>query len=250
MTAQNSFKIKMVDTAIIESALQGEQPVILWLANDQSMPTEVRKALEDQLQKHADKLVIYAVDTSRETALGEQFSVGKHPVLVAWYHGEVVARRSRPWATDAITITQNVLKLLPVAKSAAKSTPVNGKTKENHMNNKPVIVTDETFQAEVLDSEIPVLIDFWAEWCGPCRMVAPILEKLAGEYAGKVKIAKVDVDANQGLSQAFRIMSIPTLMFVKEGKIVGQSAGAAPEPALRDVLEQLIALEIPATEPE
>ena len=249
MTAENTLKIKTVDASTAEVALQGELPVVLWLANGQSMPTEVRKTLEEQLQKNIDNLIVYAVDTSQETALGERFSVGKHPVLVGWYKGEVFARRSRPWATDATTITQNLIKLLPVAKSAEKS-PENGKTKENHMNNKPVIVTDETFQTEVLDSDIPVLIDFWAEWCGPCRMVAPILEKLAGEYAGKVKIAKVDVDANQGLAQAFSIMSIPTLMFVKEGKIVGQSAGAAPEPALRDVLEQLIALEIPETETE
>lgn len=250
MTAETSFKIQSVDTATVQSALEGDKPVILWLANSQSISVEIRKVLEEQLQKNAGKLIVYAVDTARETALGEQFSVGKHPVLVGWHEGEVVARRSRPWATDATTLAQKMIKLLPVEKSAEQTTPINGKNKENTMNDKPVIVTDETFQEEVLDSEIPVLIDFWAEWCGPCRMVAPILEKLAAEYAGKVKIAKVDVDNNQGLAQAFRIMSIPTLMFVKEGKIVGQSAGAAPEPALRDALEQLIALEIPATEPE
>ena len=75
-------------------------------------------------------------------------------------------------------------------------------------------VTDATFQKEVVDysHELPVLVDFWAEWCGPCKMVAPIMEKMAAEFAGKVRIAKVDTDANQGLSQAFRIMSIPTIM--------------------------------------
>ncbi|MBI5929417.1 MAG: thioredoxin [Chloroflexi bacterium] len=114
------------------------------------------------------------------------------------------------------------------------------------MNNKPVHVTDATFEQEVLQSELPVLVDFWAAWCGPCKMVAPILDKLAGEFAGKVKIAKVDVDANPSLSGAFQIMSIPTLMFVKQGKIVGQAAGAAPEAALRDALNQLVNLQIPA----
>ncbi|PJF42096.1 MAG: thioredoxin [Phototrophicales bacterium] len=110
----------------------------------------------------------------------------------------------------------------------------------------PVHVTDQTFEAEVLKSDLPVLVDFWAEWCGPCRTIAPILDKLAKEYSGKVKIAKVDVDANPALAQAFRIMSIPTLMFVKEGKIVGQQAGALPEPVLRDALDQLVALKLPA----
>lgn len=247
MTIETSLKIKSVDTSTVTTALQGNLPVVLWLANGQSMPIEVRKVLEEQLTKNANNLAVYAVDTSQETSLGEQFSVGKHPVLIGWYNGEIVARRSRPWATDATSITQKLLSLIPVAKTADKiSDNRNGKTKESSMNNKPVTVTDETFQTEVIESELPVLVDFWAEWCGPCRMVAPILEKLAGEYEGKVKIAKVDVDANPSLSQAFQIMSIPTLMFVKEGKIVGQNAGAAPEPALRDVLEQLIALEIPA----
>ncbi|MEM6283375.1 MAG: thioredoxin [Chloroflexota bacterium] len=113
---------------------------------------------------------------------------------------------------------------------------------------KPVNVTDETFEAEVLNSELPVLVDFWAEWCGPCRMVAPILDKLAVEFAGQVKIAKVDVDSNQGLAQAFRIMSIPNMMAVKNKAIVFNQPGALPEPALRDLIQQLIALEVPSEE--
>src|SRR5438093_40324 len=105
-------------------------------------------------------------------------------------------------------------------------------------------VTDADFETEVLKSETPVLVDFWAEWCGPCKQVAPILDKLATEFAGKIRLAKVDVDANPGLSQAFRIMSIPTLMFVKNGKIVGQQAGALPEHILRNAIQQLINLTV------
>ena len=105
-------------------------------------------------------------------------------------------------------------------------------------------VTDSTFDQEVLESNIPVLVDFWAPWCGPCKMVAPILDKLAKEFSGKVRIAKVDVDANPMLSQQFRIQSIPSLMFVKNGKIVGMNAGAAPEGALRDAINQLINLQV------
>jgi thioredoxin 1 len=113
------------------------------------------------------------------------------------------------------------------------------------MDTTPVNVTDSNFQTEVIDHDLPVLVDFWAEWCGPCRMVAPILDKLAPEYAGKVRIAKVNVDENPGLSQYFQVMSIPTMMMFKEQTVVFNQAGALPEPALRNLLDQLISLELP-----
>ena len=89
-------------------------------------------------------------------------------------------------------------------------------------------ITKENFQREVLESEKPVLLDFWAAWCGPCRMVGPILEEVAEERPD-IKVCKVNVDDEQELASAYRIMSIPTLMVVKDGKIVNQSAGARPK---------------------
>jgi len=112
----------------------------------------------------------------------------------------------------------------------------------------PVNVTDDTFQAEVIDTDMPVLVDFWADWCGPCKMVAPILDKLAKEFAGQIKIAKVDVDENQGLAQSFEIMSIPNMMAVKNKTIVFNQPGALPEESLRDLIQQLIDLEVPDPE--
>lgn len=111
---------------------------------------------------------------------------------------------------------------------------------------KPITVTDESFEAEVINysKDMPVVVDFWAEWCPPCRMVAPILDKLAAEYAGKIRIAKVDTDANQGLSQAFQIMSIPTIMIVKEGHIIFGQPGALPEVAFRELFDKAIDLDI------
>ncbi len=88
--------------------------------------------------------------------------------------------------------------------------------------------TTENWNKEVLDSSVPVLVDFWAAWCGPCRMVSPIIEKLANKYEGKVKVVKVNVDDNQELAMKFNVMSIPTIMLFNGGKILDQQIGAAP----------------------
>lgn len=90
-------------------------------------------------------------------------------------------------------------------------------------------ITRENFENEVMKSDIPVLIDFWAPWCGPCRMMGPIIEQLAQEYEGKAKVGKVNVDEEGELSQAFGVMSIPTIVLVKSGKVIKQLVGARPK---------------------
>ncbi|HNT30380.1 MAG TPA: thioredoxin [bacterium] len=99
-----------------------------------------------------------------------------------------------------------------------------------------VTLTDANFDEEVLKAKEPVLVDFWAPWCGPCRMVGPVIEKLAAEFTGKVKIGKLNVDENQATAQKYGIMSIPTMKFFKNGEVAEEMIGAQPENILRDKL--------------
>jgi thioredoxin 1 len=108
------------------------------------------------------------------------------------------------------------------------------------MSSEPLHVTDAAFERTVLQSNIPVIVDFWAPWCGPCKMVAPILDKLAKEYDGKILIAKVNTDENPEWMMKYGIQGIPTMLFVAGGKIVHRQVGALPERMLRDTVTQFM----------
>ena len=108
------------------------------------------------------------------------------------------------------------------------------------MITEPLHVTDDAFEKAVLKSEVPVVVDFWAPWCGPCKMVAPILDKLAEEFAGKMLIAKVNTDENPRWAQSFNVQGIPTMLFIADGKVVHQQVGALPESMLRSVIDQFL----------
>jgi thioredoxin 1 len=97
---------------------------------------------------------------------------------------------------------------------------------------KPIEVTDKTFEEMVLNAELPTAVDFWAVWCGPCKMIAPVLEEIAGEYAGQLQIAKLDVDTNNATAYQFGVMSIPTLILFKEGQAVERIVGNMPKEKL------------------
>lgn len=103
-----------------------------------------------------------------------------------------------------------------------------------------VHVTDDTFDQEVRQSDVPVVVDFWAEWCGPCRMIGPSLEELAKEYDGKIKVAKVNVDENPESPAQMGVRGIPALFLFKDGKIVSNKVGAAPKAALKAWIESAI----------
>jgi len=107
---------------------------------------------------------------------------------------------------------------------------------------KPVEITDQNFQTEVINSSVPVLIDFWAVWCGPCRLIAPFVEELAGEYEGKAKIGKLDVDHNPDTAMKYGIRSIPSILVFKDGEVVEQIVGAVPKKQIAQKLDAHVAV--------
>lgn len=108
------------------------------------------------------------------------------------------------------------------------------------MIDEPLHVTDAAFEKTILQSEIPAIVDFWAPWCGPCRMVAPTLDKLAQEYTGELLVAKVNTDENPEWAMKYGVQGIPTMLFVSDGKVIHRQVGALPEPMLRDVVGQFL----------
>jgi thioredoxin 1 len=105
-------------------------------------------------------------------------------------------------------------------------------------NGTTITVTDDNFQSEIEGAEGLAMVDFWAAWCGPCRMVGPIVEQLATEYEGKIKIGKLDVDANQRVASRFNIRSIPSILFFKDGQLVDTVVGAVPKPHLERKIQE------------
>ena len=103
-----------------------------------------------------------------------------------------------------------------------------------------IMFTDQNFEQEVLKSDMPVLVDFWAEWCGPCRMQAPIIEQVAKDFNGKAKVGKLEVDQNPATAQKYQVMSIPTLMIIKKGEIIWQGVGLQQKKNLEDALNVVL----------
>lgn len=203
--------------------------------------TQFKKSVQEQ-----NEIVFAQVNPTENPQIAAEFNFKEKPIMVGFLCGETLVRRVRPWGSDVV---------LAIELLQEKYEEQNPNMAENNEQNaevtpvvigEPIHVTDADFQEQVIDysHEAPVMVDFWAEWCGPCRMVAPILDKLAGEYGDKLRIAKVDTDKNQGLSQTFQIMSIPTIMIFKNGHMIFSQPGALPEESFRQLFDQAIELDV------
>ncbi|MBI5668961.1 MAG: thioredoxin [Chloroflexi bacterium] len=213
-------------------------PVVLYLYDSrQKADTPLEDAINTIAKKNAGSLLVARIDVANNPRTRAEYGSLPAPAVVTLAHtpsGKQVKSQAgsiRPG--DARAHVNYLLDKgpLPASKPAAapQAAPAGGDTK-------PQTATDANFRSLVLNSKVPVLVDFWAPWCGPCRMIAPEIDRLAQEYAGRVKVVKLNVDENQATSYQYQVQSIPTFILFRDGKVAQRQVGANPR-VLRDMVE-------------
>lgn len=196
-------------------------PLVLYLY---STPSEtLDEAFKQVAKENVGDILVAKVDASANPAVHAQYGSLPLPALITFDEGEIESQAGniRPADVDAHVDFLTGHGPYPQETAAEEEAKAANGTQ-------PIPVTDSTFHDEVLNSDIPVLVDFWAEWCGPCHMIAPALEKLSAQYAGQVKVAKLNVDHNQQTAMQYRVQGIPMLLMFKGGQPVNKLVGAHP----------------------
>jgi len=207
----------------------------------------LQPTLKEIAKENAGAVLIVQIDNATEGSLASRFKLTRVPTLVCWRDGHEIARNEG--AVAAATIRANLEFLLgtktqpttangpSIALDGAPNVPPSS---TGTQDGQPIVVTDATFESEVLKSSLPVLVDFWAPWCGPCRMVSPIVEELGRQYAGRLRVAKVNSDENPTETSRLGILGIPTLIFFAKGREVDRVVGAVPKATLVNHVTQVL----------
>lgn len=230
----------------LDRVLSAGLPValVLW-DRRRGLGADLEEALKRTAQAEAGKLLVVRIDVADNPQAASQWGGAGTPALVAFRDGSAVVGPVHPLTAEGLRAhVDYLLGRGPRPAQAAsagqngRQAPAQGRTAAGSPDlTRPVTVTDATFQQEVLASAVPVVVDFWAPWCGPCRMIGPVLEKLAAELGGRVKVAKVNVDENPQWAGRYGVQGIPTLLLVRNGQVADRIVGALPEPYLRQRIE-------------
>jgi thioredoxin len=198
---------------------------------------ELESELTDLARAEAGRLLVVKIKREDSPGLARSYNISAPVALIAFRNGSQIARADNPTRAN---LSRHVEFLLGRA-TRPPTVDHPATTKPNpSRDGKPITISDATFEREVLQSVLPVVVDFWAPWCGPCRIVAPPLEKIAAESAGRLRVAKLNVDENPRTAERFQVQGIPTLLFVKNGRVVDRVVGALPEPQIKAKVDQLL----------
>jgi thioredoxin 1 len=229
--------INATDASFQRVVMQASTPVmaVFW-SPEQTAREELDTVLEEAAEAYAGDALVVKLDVRDAPEARALYNVNRLPQFLFFRGGRLVARAKgmpsmralRPWIEYLL-------------ERGPKPTTGRPRSEEGPAEGgQPVTVTDATFDQVVLAADVPALVDFWASWCGPCRAVAPIIEELAQAYGGRVVVAKLDVDANQATARRYRVMSIPTLIFFRNGQEVDRVTGVRSKHVLEQKLEALI----------
>jgi len=221
------------DNTGLKKVLGQSLPVLLYLYNRPDPALD--SALNQVAEEHAGAILVARVDVTANPETHAAYGRPPLPALLTLDEGEIESRAANIRPQDVDEHVDFLLGLGP--KPLETSAQAEARAASGGV---PVAVTDSSFSQEVLGSDVPVLVDFWAPWCGPCHMVAPTLERLAAQYAGRIKIAKLNVDQNPMTAQQYQAMSIPMLLMFKGGQPVGKLVGAHPQPNIEQLIKQTL----------
>jgi thioredoxin len=228
------------DDRNLSKVLGQNVPVAVFLYDSHEKPNKpVEDALNTIARKHAGELLIARVDVATNPDTHRQYGGLQTPALVTLEKGLLSRKvKSQAAAVRPADVRAHVDYLLGKG-PAPEERKAPSEKQASSAKAGPVHVTDATFQKVVLESKIPVFVDFWAPWCGPCLSVAPLIDRLAGEYAGRVKIVKLNTDENPATQRRFQVMSIPTFITFRDGRPVERRSGASPQ-IIRDMIEEVL----------
>lgn len=228
--------INATDGSFKPAVLEGPLPAVavFWSAGE-TLQEKLDPVLEQAARAYAGEVIVVRLNVDDAPTTRARYDVERLPQFLFFREGKLVARAKgtpsmkalRPWIEYLL-------------ERGPKPTTEKPRQRPAGGDGRPVKVTDASFDRVVLNADVPALVDFWASWCGPCHTVAPIIEELAQAYAGRALVAKMDVDANQATARRYSVMSIPTLIFFKNGQEVDRASGAQPKYVLEQKLQALL----------
>ncbi len=228
----------------MDRLLSAGLPVLLIFTSG-GAAADLRKELERIARERAGKLLVALADLRDAGAAARRFGVAGMPAVVDVRGGKSVGSAEQVGAGELEAHARYLLGEGPkpvrhTEAAAGAAAAAAGAGKASGGAAQPIPVTDDSFERVVMQSDRPVVVDFWAPWCGPCRITNPMVERLAREHAGRIVVAKVNVDENPKISERYGIQSIPTMMVVRGGTVVDRWAGALPEAALKNRLAPVL----------